>query len=377
MTKVKFGDLVSRVTKRTKIKKYTSPGEKEFVDYSLNQIEKSRSPYKYVEETALAEQEGSALASFGEDKLGLRGTKIETSAQKIAKVYGQEKGYLPQTTFDVPAETVSRQINKFETDILTRKLGAANKAYESIKKGNPAKYVKQRELLDFSKTHSPSQTLFVLRQRSKAAMQPETTTKGGFTAKLGKYAYKDIKYIPKYSGKGAAKTGHQLEEKLFKVQTKAIEFAKGQKLSLQKSLSEKGLIGKSESEPIPVQYLKSTSRFKKFMPAEVKAELGLQEYTGLPVSLSAWTRADHIKYENWVRAGRKQSYTAQEKAHGRLQNSYIAGPARAYNWKQEKQFISKIKTDPTFTKELMTRRRGQVKPGRNPERWTVPPRRKK
>ena len=54
-----------------------------------------------------------------------------------------------------------------------------------------------------------------------------------------------------------------------------------------------------------------------------------------------------------------------------------AGPARAYNWKQEKQFISKIKTDPTFTKELMTRRRGRVKPGRNPERWTVPPRRKK
>jgi hypothetical protein len=113
------------------------------------------------------------------------------------------------------------------------------------------------------------------------------------------------------------------------------------------------------------------------MPAEVKAELGLQEYTGLPASIGAWTRADHIKYENWVRAGRKQSYTAQEKAHGRLQNSYIAGPARAYNWKQEKQFISKIKTDPTFTKELMTRRRGQVKPGRNPERWTVPPRRKK
>jgi len=352
MTKVKFGDLVSRVTKRTKIKKFTSPGEKEFVDYSLNQIEKSRSPYKYVEETVLAEQEGSALASFGEDKLGLRGTKIggpSAAADKITRVYGREKGYLPQTTFDVPAETVSRQINKFETDILTRKLGAANKAYENIKKGNPAKYVKQRKLLDFSKTHSPSQTLFVLRQRSKAAMQPETTTKAG----------------------------HQLEEKLFKVQTKAIEFAKGQKLSLQKSLSEKGLIGKSESKPIPVQYLKSTSRFKKFMPAEVKAELGLQEYTGLPASIGAWTRADHIKYENWVRAGRKQSYTEQQKAHGRLQNSYIAGPARAYNWKQEKQFISKIKTDPTFTKELMTRRRGRVKPGRNPERWTVPPRRKK
>jgi len=346
MTKVKFGDLVSRVTKRTKIKKFTSPGEKEFVDYSLNQIEKSRSPYKYVEETVLAEQEGSALASFGEDKLGLRGTKIggpSAAADKITRVYGREKGYLPQTTFDVPAETVSRQINKFETDILTRKLGAANKAYENIKKGNPAKYVKQRKLLDFSKTHSPSQTLFVLRQRSKAAMQPETTTKAG----------------------------HQLEEKLFKVQTKAIEFAKGQKLSLQKSLSEKGLIGKSESKPIPVQYLKSTSRFKKFMPAEVKAELGLQEYTGLPASIGAWTRADHIKYENWVRAGRKQSYTEQQKAHGRLQNSYIAGPARAYNWKQEKQFISKIKTDPTFTKELMTRRRGRVKPGRNPERWTV------
>jgi hypothetical protein len=208
-------------------------------------------------------------------------------------------------------------------------------------------------------------------------MQPKTVTRGGFTAKLGKYAYEDIKYIPKYSGKGLAKTGFQLEEKLAKVKIKSVEFAKGQTLALQKSLSEKGLIGKSESKPIPVQYLKSTSRFKKFMPEEVKQSLGLQEYTGLPASVSAWTRADHVKYENWVRSGRKQTYTAQQKAHIRLQDSYIAGPARAYNWKQEKQFISKIKTDPTFTKEFMLRQKREVKPGRDPTRWTVPPRRKK
>ena len=66
-----------------------------------------------------------------------------------------------------------------------------------------------------------------------------------------------------------------------------------------------------------------------------------------------------------------------KKAHIRLQDSYIAGPARAYNCKQEKQFISKIKTDPTFAKTIMLQRKSKVKPGRDPARWTRPPKRKK
>ena len=149
MAKFRLGD-VARITPR-KLKKYTPPGEKEFVDYSLNKIEKSRDPFKYIEENVLAEQEGSALSKIKDEKLGLRGAKVggpSLAVEKITKVYGREKGYLPQTEFDIPGEVVTKQINQFEEGILTKKLTAANKAYANIKKGNPAKFVKQKELLD-------------------------------------------------------------------------------------------------------------------------------------------------------------------------------------------------------------------------------------
>jgi len=359
MAKFRLGD-VARITPR-KLKKYTPPGEKEFVDYSLNKIEKSRDPFKYIEENVLAEQEGSALSKIDDEKLGLRGAKVggpSLAAEKITKVYGRAKGYLPQTEFDIPGEVVTKQINQFEEGILTKKLTAANKAYTNIKKGNPAKYVKQRELLDFSKSDSPSQTLFVLKQRAKQAkMGPQTTTtKGGFTAKLGKYAYEDIKYIPKYSGKGPAKTGQQLKEKLVKVQIRASEFAKGQTLGLQKSLSEKGLIGKGESKPVDIKYLKSTSRFKKFMPAAVKEEMGLSQYVGYEPTMVGWSKADHIKFQDWK--ARQKTGPRPKIVIPKYQKIY-----KDRKQQLEKEFISKFKLAPGFARQVEIREGQRARPG--------------
>ena len=251
MAKFRLGD-VARITPR-KLKKYTPPGEKEFVDYSLNKIEKSRDPFKYTEENVLAEQEGSALSKIDDEKLGLRGAKVGgplLAAEKITKVYGREKGYLPQTKFDIPGEVVTKQINQFEEGILAKKLTAANKAYENIKKGNKRRFIKTEEKLEYPrglkqqmaypigkyslqekplsgyviKTTADDKNELVpskyhervWKQRSRIAIKgpKEIPTQGGFTATI---KGTPVKYVPRYSGKGKARTGQQLKEKLVKV----------------------------------------------------------------------------------------------------------------------------------------------------------------
>ena len=356
MVKFRLGD-VARITPR-KLKKYTPPGEKEFVDYSLNKIEKSRDPFKYTEENVLAEQEGSALSKIKDEKLGLRGAKVggpSLAVEKITKVYGREKGYLPQTEFDIPGEVVTKQINQFEEGILTKKLTAANKAYANIKKGNPAKFVKQKELLDYPIHPTKTETSFVLKQRAKQAkMGPQTTTtKGGFTATI---KGTPVTYVPRYSGKGKARTGQQLKEKLVKVQIRASEFAKGQTLGLQKSLSEKGLIGKRESKPVDIKYLKSTSRFKKFMPAAVKEEMGLSQYVGYEPTMVGWSKADHIKFQDWK--ARQKIGPRPKIVIPKYQKVY-----KERKYQLEKEFISRFKTAPGFARQVEIRERQRARPG--------------
>ena len=400
MAKFRLGDF-ARITPR-KLKKYTPPGEKEFVDYSLNKIEKSRDPFKYIEENVLAEQEGSALSKIDDEKLGLRGAKVGgplLAAEKITKVYGREKGYLPQTEFDIPGEVVTKQINQFEEGILTKKLTAANKAYENIKKSNPTRYIKTEEKLEYprglkqqmaypigkyslqekplsgyvlkttaddkgelvpSKYHER-----VWKQRSRIAIEgpKEIPTKGGFTTTIkgtpspgGVYLNSLVKYVPRYSGKGKAGTGQILKEKLIKVQIRASEFAKGQALGLQKSLSEKGLIGKGESKPVDIKYLKSTSRFKKFMPTAVKEEMGLSQYIGYEPTMIGWSKADHIKFQEWK---------ARQKT-GPRPKIVIPKHQKVYKDRKqqlEKEFISKFKLAPGFARQVEIREGQRARPG--------------
>ena len=328
MVKFRLGD-VARITPR-KLKKYTPPGEKEFVDYSLNKIEKSRDPFTYTEEIVLAEKEGSALANLQEEKLGLRGVRYKGGLEKVGEVYGKEKGYLPQTRFDVSEEGVSRQIRDFELGVLTKKLSRANQAEQNILQGGKKKFIRKRELLKFPTKSSPSQTLFVLRQRAKIAKHgPQTVL---------------------------TKAGKKVQQKAIGTKIKAIEFAKSQTLGLQKSLGEKGIFGKGESKSIPIKYLKSTSRFKKFMPAEVKAEMGLQEYTGLPANISAWTRADHIRYEQWK--VRQKTGPRPKVVIPKHQKIY-----KERKYQLEKEFISKYKSAPGFARQVEIREGQRARPG--------------
>lgn len=390
MAKFRLGD-VARITPR-KLKKYTPPGEKEFVDYSLNKIEKSRDPFKYTEENVLAEQEGSALSKIDDEKLGLRGAKVGgplLAAEKITKVYGREKGYLPQTEFDIPGEVVTKQINQFEEGILAKKLTAANKAYENIKKGNKRRFIKTEEKLEYPrglkqqmaypigkyslqekplsgyviKTTADDKNELVpskyhervWKQRSRIAIKgpKEIPTQGGFTATI---KGTPVKYVPRYSGKGKARTGQQLKEKLVKVQIRASEFAKGQTLGLQKSLSEKGLIGKGESKPVDIKYLKSTSRFKKFMPAAVKEEMGLSQYVGYEPTMVGWSKADHIKFQDWK--ARQKTGPRPKIVIPKYQKIY-----KDRKYQLEKEFISKFKTAPGFARQVEIRERQRARPG--------------
>ena len=184
------------------------------------------------------------------------------------KIYGHRgaRGNLPENTLESFSFLFENEINAFETDILISKdlipvithdfrldINMTKDAEgnwikdENIKKGNKRRFIKTEEKLEYprglkqqmaypigkyslqekplsgyvikttaddkgelvpSKYHER-----VWKQRSRIAIKgpKEIPTQGGFTATIKETP---VKYVPRYSGKGKARTGQQLKEKL-------------------------------------------------------------------------------------------------------------------------------------------------------------------
>ena len=92
------------------------------------------------------------------------------------------------------------------------------------------------------------------------------------------------------------------------------------------------------------------------MPTAVKEEMGLSQYIGYEPTMIGWSKADHIKFQDWK----------ERQKTGPRPKIVIPKHQKVYKDRKlqlEKEFISKFKLAPGFARQVEIREGQRARPG--------------